>query len=209
MEELSTRDLAFLHPTSSMGSFGLHLQQFGYSLYQRNRLGISYGQRLGEGLAMGIQLNYYNLRIGEGYGNTSTYSGNIGLIGQISKQLSVAAMVMNPNRSKLAEFDDERLPTLLKLGVGYRYSQKVHTMVELIKDLDHEVDARFGIDYQVQEGFALRIGVATNPALFAFGLGYRKGGFSFDAGTQYDSRLGFSPQLSLQYSFSGKNGKDE
>ena len=149
---------------------------------------------------MGIQINYLSTKIGDGYGKTNALSGNIGLLANINNELSLSAMVINPNRAKLAEFTDERFPTLLKLGLKYDFSKKVTAFTEVAKDIDFDANVRIAIEYKALPMLYFRAGYATSPALSSFGFGLNLDKFKLDFASGFDSNLGFSPQVSLSYS---------
>lgn len=197
--KLSNKTAVFTYPTQQ-GAFGFSVNQFGFSAYNENRIGVSYGQSLGKNFALGVQLNYLNTSISEGYGNSSAISGNVGLWARINEELSLAGMIINPNKAKLAEFTDERYPTLIKLGVAYEFSPKVHLMSELVKDIDFDANVRMGIEYQAIDILYLRLGYGTTPALSSFGFGLYFNNFQLDLASSFDSNFGFSPQVSLSYS---------
>ncbi len=201
--ELSNKTAVIAFPVSS-GAFGLSVNQFGYSAFNENRIGISYGQQLGKNIAMGLQINYLNTSIAEGYGTTSALSGNIGMIAKLNEELSLAAMVINPNKAKLAEFTDERYPTLIKLGLGYEFSDKVNLMSEVAKDVDFDANVKLGIEYKAMKLIHFRVGYATDPALSSFGFGLHLDQFKIDFASGFDSNFGFSPQVSIHYSPSPK-----
>jgi len=199
LSELSTRSAVFAYPTSN-GAFGISINQFGYSAYNENKIGISYGQKLGENISMGIQVNYLNTRISEGYGNNSAVSGTIGFMADLNEDLTLAAVVVNPNRAKLATIEDERYPTLLKLGLGYNFSEKVNLLTEVVKDIDYDANVKVGIEYKAIDILHFRLGYATNPALSTFGFGLNLDQFRLDFASGFDSNLGFTPQVALSYS---------
>ena len=113
-------------------------------------------------------------------------------------------MVINPNRAKLAEFTDERLPTLLKLGLKYDFSKKVTVFTEVAKDIDFDANVLVAVEYKAIDLLYFRAGYATNPALSSFGFGLNLDQFKLDFASGFDSNLGFSPQVSLSYSPSFK-----
>ncbi|MBL4709683.1 MAG: hypothetical protein JKY48_14720 [Flavobacteriales bacterium] len=201
--ELSNKTAIIGYPISN-GAFGLSINQFGYSAYNENRVGLSYGQQLGKNISMGIQINYLNTRIGEAYGTSSAISGNIGLMAKLNDELSIAAMLINPNKAKLADYTDERYPTLIKLGLGYEFSDKVTLMSEVAKDIDFDANVKVGIEYKAMKLIHFRIGYATEPALSSFGFGINLDQFKLDFASGFDSTFGFSPQISLHYSPSQK-----
>lgn len=200
LNELAYKAAVFAYPTST-GAFGLSVGQFGYSQYSENKIGISYGQRLSKTFALGVQLNYLSTQIAEGgYGSNSALSGTIGLMANISDEFSLAAVVVNPNRAKRSSFQDERYPTLLKLGLAYNFSEKVKLLSEVVKDIDFDANAKVGIEYHAIESLYLRVGYASNPALSTFGFGLLFKDFQVDFASGFHSTLGFTPQISLSFS---------
>lgn len=198
LPEFSYRSFALALPLENSG-IGLSIGQFGYELYQENEIGISYSQAFGENLNMGIQLNYQNISLGENLGNKGVLGINYGLAAKINRKISMAAMIVNLNRPKLAVYQDERLPTILKLGLSYRYSEKVWFISEVEKDINSSPIARFGIEYFTNEMLYLRAGYASNPALSSFGFGLKFSNFQLDVASTFHNNLGFSPQISLSY----------
>jgi len=198
LKELATKSLVIAYPINN-ASFGLTFNQFGFSNYQENKVGIAYGQQLSENFSLGIQLNYFSTQISEGYGNKKALTGNIGLQAKITEELSLAAMAINPNNTKLADFEDERIPSILKLGLAYTFSEKVQVLTELAKDINFESNIKFGLEYQPIELLYLRVGYATTPSLSSFGFGLNLKHFTLDFASSFDSNLGFSPQVSLSY----------
>ena len=198
LDELATKSLVAAYPLNN-AAFGLSFKQFGFSNYQENKLGFSYGQQLGKKLAMGVQLNYRSVQLSENYGSKNAFTGTIGLQAKITEELSLAAVVINPNHTKLADYDDERIPTVFKLGLGYTFSKKVQVLSELVKDIDFNPDIKFGIEYQPIEILYIRIGYSTSPSLSSFGFGLEFRQFTLDIASSFDSNLGFSPQVSLHY----------
>jgi hypothetical protein len=204
VNDLAYKSAVFSYPVSQ-GSFGISVGQFGYNLYNENKVGISYGQRLSKTFSLGVQLNYLSTQIGEGYGSSSALSGTIGLMALVTDELTVGAVVVNPNQAKLTTFQDERYPTLIKLGVGYEFSNKVNLMTEVVKDIDFSPQAKVGIEYQAMDIVYFRIGYASDPSLSTFGFGLNYQDFTLDFASGFHSTLGFTPQISL--SFSPSNNK--
>lgn len=198
LNEMSYKSAVLAYPTQS-GSFGLSIGQFGYSQYQENKIGISYGQKLSKTFSMGIQLNYLNTAIAEGYGSKSGLSANIGFIADLTDDIRVAAMIINPNRAKISDFNDERLPTLIKLGFGYKFSEKVQFLSEVEKDIEFEANAKFGVEYLATEKFFVRIGYGTQPSVSSFGFGLKLKEFTIDASSNFHSTIGFTPQISISF----------
>lgn len=182
------------------GAIGLSYAGFGYDVYREGKLGLAYALNLSGKVSVGVQLNYHSLRINtDGYGNGSAITGEIGFRIQVSEKVALGVQLVNPSRTKRNDFDDERIPTLLRLGAGYAISKEVLATVEVEKDIDSDATFKAGVEYRPVDLFYLRLGASSAPQTFAFGLGFDFGNFGFDLASTYNSVLGFSPQASLLF----------
>lgn len=198
LKETSYRAGAFVLPVKT-GAFGLSVASFGYSAYSETKAGLSYGQRFGERFSVGVQLNYLNTKLNQDYGSRNSVTGAVGIISKLNDELSIGVHVYNPTRSKLAEYDNERIPTIMKLGLDYRFSEKIMVGVETEKDMDYDASVKVGIEYHVTEIFYLRGGISTNPTLSSFGFGLQMKNFKMDISSSFHQTLGMTPGISLIY----------
>ncbi len=182
------------------GALGVSYTNFGFSSYHEGNIGLAYGMRLSNTLSLGVQLNYHTFNIvAENYGKTGALTADLGFLLQVSERVSLAAHISNPTRTKLNDYNDERIPTVLRIGAGYQISDDLLVTGDVEKDIDADVTIRGGIEYKPAEILYLRIGASSNPGLLAFGLGLDFNTFKFDLSTTYHSYLGYSPQVSLTY----------
>lgn len=198
IKEMASKSAIIAIP-ASRGAFGLSINQFGYSLYNENRIGLSYGQNLSKTFALGIQLNYLNTSIAESYGSKSGLSGNVGLQARINEKLSLAALVKNPNRTKLAEYQDERYSSSISLGLAYEFSERVWLFSEIEKDLDFDENVKLALEYIPIQAFYFRLGYASKPTQTSFGFGLHLQDFVIDLSAGLYSDLGINPQVSIAY----------
>lgn len=203
MKELGDKGISIGMPVRN-GAFGINYRSFGYSAFSNSKAGLAYAMKLTEKFSLGVQLNYHAIRIGENYGKAQTFSIEGGFLYQMSEQLSVAGHIYNPTRAKLAEFNDERIPSLFRFGLGYKFSDKVRMNAEVRKASDAKANLRVGLEYWVIEPLAVRAGFGTDPARYSFGFGYCLKDFQLDVAAGYHLLLGFTPQLSLTYSVNKK-----
>lgn len=182
------------------GTIGVSYTNFGYSAYKESSIGLAYGMKLSEKFAVGVRLNYHSIRIdADGYGNKGALTADVGFRLQVSERVSLAAHLANPTRTKLNDFDDERIPTIIRFGAGYEISDDLLATAEVEKDIDMNPIFRAGIEYQPADILFLRVGASSNPGLFAFGFGLNFDAFKVDLSTTYHSVLGYSPQIALTY----------
>lgn len=182
------------------GTIALSYSNFGFSVYGESKLGLAYALKLSEKFSIGVQANYHNTTINtENYGSANTFTAEVGFRHQVSKKVSLAAHIFNPTRSQLNDYNDERLPTILRFGAQYNISDELLVTGEVEKDIDRNALLRAGLEYRPVDVLYIRLGASSQPSLFAFGLGIELGQFQFDLASTYHSILGYSPQVSLSF----------
>lgn len=204
LKEISVKGGAVVLPIKA-GSFGLCITNFGYSQYNENKFSLSFAKSFGEKFSAAIAMDYLTTKIAEGYGSKGVLAAEAGFIAKPIKGLSIGAHVFNPTRSKISEYDDERLPTIIRLGADYNFSDKVTLAVEAQKDIKYKAEFKAGIEYKAVKELYLRIGISTNPALSSFGFGLNLKNLKIDLSASYHQTLGISPQLGLSYTFAKTN----
>ena len=199
LKETAFKAGAFALPTK-LGSFGLSVTSFGYSLYNETKAGLSYGQKLGEKISVGVQLNYLNVKLNQDYGQKATFTAAVGLIAKLSNELSMGVHVYNPTRVKLTDYNNEKVPTIMKLGLDYKFSEKVFIAFETEKNIDHAGVVKVGVEYNAIDILYLRGGISTNPTMSSFGFGIKLKEFKLDVSSSFHQTLGLTPAISLIYS---------
>jgi hypothetical protein len=184
------------------GALGLSLAYFGFEAYNEQRLGLAYARSLSPNLQLGAQFLAFRTRIPE-YGSATNLSFELGLQARLSPVFRVAARVYNPIRQSVIEGED--LPSLLAIGLQYQPSPKVRLLLETEKDIAFPVRVRTGLEYQLLSALQLRLGLATEPLQYSFGLGLEAApGWRIDLATQQHPYLGLSPGVGIVYT-----GKEE
>ena len=206
LKELSLKAAAIALPVKG-GTFGLCISNFGYSQYSDNKYCLSFAKSLSEKFSIGVAMDYLTTKIAEGYGSTGVVAAEVGIIAKPLKGLTIGAHVFNPTRTKIASYNDERVPTILRLGANYSFSDKVIVAVETEKDLALQPVFKAGIEYKAVKEFYLRAGICTNPNLSSFGFGLNLKNLKIDISGSYHQVLGFYPQFGLMYIFNKKSLK--
>lgn len=178
-------------------TFGGH--HYGYSQFRSYKAGVGYSMMLAEKFSMGVQLNYQGLSLNQNYGSVNTMTADVGLLTDITTKWSVGFSVYNLGRTKLADYEDDRLTTEMRLGTNYKFSDKLMISVDADKDLDYKLRMRTGIEYEAVDGLFLRGGLVTNRLELSFGMGYEISLFRIDLGTSFDQVLGWSPHFALVF----------
>lgn len=200
LKEISVKGGVVALPIKA-GTFGLTISNFGYSLYNENKYSLSFAKTFGDKLSFGLAMDYLTTKIAEGYGSRGVLAGEFGIQAKPLKGLTIGAHVFNPTRAKIADYNDERLPTIIRFGGDYNFSDKVTVAVETEKDIFQKAIFKAGIEYKPVKELYLRVGVGTNPTLTSFGFGINLKNFKIDVSGNYHQTLGISPQLGLTYIF--------
>lgn len=181
-------------------AFGINFSSFGYSAFSSSRAGIAYSIKLSERFSLGTQLNFHSISIGDIYGKSHTVSGEGGFIYKVSNDLTLAGHLYNPTRSRLSDFEDERIPSIMRVGMRYAFSGNVYLLTEVHKSTDTKPLMVVGIEYQIIDLIVLRGGFSSSPARYGFGVGCRLSHFQAEIAASYHLLLGITPQVSLVYS---------
>lgn len=206
MKELSLKSAGMVAPVN-FGVFGLSFNQFGYKLYHENKVGLAYARSFGPALRLGLQLDYLSSRFAEGYEGGDHVTFEMGAQYDITKKLSVAALVFNPIGVKRSSLTNERIPMAMRFGLGFHFTESLLATAEIEKYSDAEADAHLGLEYDLHHKFFLRTGVSVNPGVFSFGAGYRLGPLQLDLAGSIHQLIGSRLQASLTYTLGKKAGE--
>jgi hypothetical protein len=201
MNQLGTSAGVFVLPALT-GTFGFDIAHTGIEDYGETRIGIGYGKKLAKKLSLGIQFNYHLLSFMSGYPNFYTFTGEVGLIAEPLNNLFIGAHVFNPTFATLNSQYEDPVPVIFEMGAGYKIAGKVMLTAEIEKERYEDMSPRFGIDYLLFKSMNLRAGVSLNPVEICFGASWTtKKRLSLDFAFYHHEILGYSPQISLSYSF--------
>ncbi|GAB3317500.1 hypothetical protein ACFQT0_24285 [Hymenobacter humi] len=178
------------------GVAAIEAQRFGGQLYNETRLGAGYGYRFGQ-ISLGGRVDLLQVSI-EGLGSRRVVLGTLG--GQIEvvpQRLSFGASLYNLSQTRLASYQDERVPTVLKAGLAYRPSAQVLLVVETEKDVERAANFKAGLEYRPVPVLVARLGLATLTEQASAGIGVLAGAFQIDYAAAFQQSLGFSQHLSV------------
>ncbi len=203
IEGFNTVALAAVLPIK-VGAFGLGVSRFGDGLFNQQQVNLSYGNRFGI-TDLGIRLSYYQYHF-EGFGSKGVPVISFGGITTITDQFLIGAYIENLNQAKISDFQDERIPTIMQVGISYRPLESVAINVDVQKDIDFKASVLVGLSYAVIDNLTIRSGFNTSPSRQFFGLDFIpnniKGILSYSLSHQ--QILGYSHQVSIQYDFKTK-----
>ncbi len=186
------------------GVVAFEAQRFGGQLYNETRVGAGYGYRLGQ-LSVGGRVEMLQVSI-EGLGSRRVALVSLG--GQaelVPGKLTLGVYGYNLGQARLASYQDERVPTVLKAGLAYRPTPQVLLAVETEKDVERPANFKAGVEYRPVGALAARFGIATATEQLSAGIGVRLKDFGLDYAAAFQSVLGFSQHLSVTKSWGKGN----
>lgn len=214
LENISTAFTYDLHPSISgadrtaavfalpvkIGVASVGAYRFGDALYNEHVLSAGFGSKFGLA-ALGVQVNYIQYSA-QGFGNKGVVSINFGGIAELTPHLSIGAYIINLNQPKIA--GEEKLPTKLVAGVGFKPIEKVIIAAEIEKDLEYDPTWKMGIEYSFHKKFCARTGYNLHPNTAFFGLGFKTKKLNLDYAIQHNVSLSLSHQASVSFLFAKK-----
>ena len=203
MEELSHYRIAVALPTRSV-NFGLGLNYFGNQNQNQTELGLAYGRSLGNRISIGAQFNYYNLHV-TGYGKAATVNVEAGMLFYINNQVTLGVHTYNPAGSKLNKGEDEVLPSIYTVGIGYVPSEKLLIAAELEKEETKDVSVNAGVDYIFHEKLSARMGFSSSTETYFLGIGTGLKLLQLHVLASVHPQLGITPALMITYNRKTKN----
>jgi hypothetical protein len=199
--DLALEAFGIVIPSKNLGVFGFSYTGFGNAIYNEKKAGMAYAKSYAEILSFAIQLDYLNTYIGNGYGSHNAFAAEAGFQAKILPELVLAAHIYNPSRTKLSSYDNETIPTILRVGLAYTFSDRVICSIETEKDVTQEANFKAGLEYHAAKQFYLRAGISTNPLSDAFGFGLDIKELRLDFSETIYQQFGNSPTISLSYKF--------
>ena len=185
------------------GKMGIGVTRFGDDLYNEHRLAVGYSHKISN-MSIGIQ----------GYGTRHNFALEMGGKAQLSETLTLGMHIFNINQAKVSDFEDERIPTMMRIGISYKPVERVTVNFETEKDTEYPASFKAGLEYQVvkqnENEIFIRTGITTAEFLAHFGVGYYKGNFGLDYAFTTLPQVGYSHHVGLVYRFGkARKGKDE
>ena len=200
LKDLAQSGFAAVLPIKK-GTFGLSYSNLGNKFYRESQTTLSYGMLLNPNISVGIGFDYLNTKIADIYGKANAFTGSVGFTAKILPQIVIATHIYNPFRAKITNYNNEKVPTILKFGAQYVFSKKVFLVAEAEKTSSQKVNIKGGIEYMPASIVYLRAGASSYPTQASFGVGVNYNGLKIDMSSMYHSVLGFSPQIGLSYAF--------
>ena len=114
--------------TDRNGVASLFISNYGLEEYREQKFGLSYATKIASKISLGAQWSWNVIRIDE-YGSTGFIGIDLGVLTEISEQLSVGFHIANPVPINVV--DNEDSARILNFGVNYKLSDKVNLLTDV------------------------------------------------------------------------------
>jgi hypothetical protein len=197
MPSMKTLSFAAVAPVLKEGTGGIKLFKSGDEIYNEQVLGLALGHKIGN-VSLGLNADYFQVNI-KNFETKSTLIISFGGKVQLSKTLFLGAHVYNMNLAKMAAYQDERVPTIMKGGLSYRPFDKLMVSAEVVKDIYAKPDIRAGLEYKIIENLPIRVGINTLTNAFFTGIGISMRDFTLDYSIATRQVFGTTHSITLNY----------
>jgi hypothetical protein len=179
------------------GVIGLGISHYGGDLFNQQNLGVGISNTLGIA-SFGIKLNYFQTNI-EGLGRNASPVLEFGGVAVLVPGLQFGAHIYNVTRAKLSKISQSYLPTVIKAGISYHFSEKLILMLEAEKDILLMAKFKTGLEYNLLDKVWGRAGIHTNPNNLFFGMGFKPHRYHIDYALSQNYLMGYTHHFSFNY----------
>lgn len=197
LQELNTFGALAVWPLPQQGVLGASFSRYGTGLYSVQAAGLGYSHKISY-ISLGVKFSYLQRSI-ERVGSHGSMVLEAGGKAELLPQLHFAAHAYNLSQSRFSSISEERIPTLLKVGLTYLPTDKLQFHIQTFKDIEYPARLSAGIAYKVIPALQVRSGIQTKPLNASFGLGLEIRRILFDYAFQHQPVLGVQHFLSIGY----------
>ena len=206
-------DRAFLLPELQLGAasvtapfsgiaVGATAATFGYEDFRATRFAVAAARSFGFGtyrrLHAGLALSAHRIALGGDYGSATGISLDAGLRTALTPRLDVGARATNLFVGKVGE---AALPRHVDVGLSFAATPRLRVVADAGHLVEAGLSGRGGVEIQVVDALALRLGGGTNPSQMTAGLGLALGRVGVDVAVTRSGELPWTPAVELRTSF--------
>ncbi len=194
MKELSNAFLASTIPTE-YGSFAFGVSTYGFQLYRENKFVLAYANRYANNFFYGLSFSLNHLSI-KNYGEDNAITFSFGTLYYLSPNLRIAFSTDNLNKATWGT-EKNQIPMVYRSGISYDVLNEVSLNIAVENEVGFNPSMQCGINYNINEYFALRSGFANEPAKYCAGFGINYSQFEIDYGIFTHQELGLTHQITV------------
>jgi hypothetical protein len=199
-KDLNEMYLAGNYQINKLGSLGFGITQFGPSFYQERQLIIGHGIEIAPYLKLGYSIEGYQVTQDTGTGKESDMAigVNLGLLSRIYDRWQIGFAIHNLTQPEIGT-EGEQIPQSLAAGVSYFFNEGISTNLNLRVENDRPISILAGQEYTINDYFALRAGLGTEPRHISGGMSIKYRYVDIIYGCKYVENLPLNHQVSVNF----------
>jgi hypothetical protein len=197
----STASMSFICKKSA---FGLHYSYSGFSLYNEQQIGLSYGQSFGKHWNFGLGASYISESKVEGLKGDKLLDISVSIICKISPSWKIYSLAEIPV-TLFSRFSQQHKMLsqryFFKVGVGYNVLENLAIGIDITKDLRYPLQGAAGISYLLANHFLIYASTEIYPFVHTVGVGYLSQRWNIEWYGSYQTPLGFTTSAGIGIKF--------
>jgi hypothetical protein len=183
------------YPVKPGTALGLAFSRFGDKIYNEQQVGLGLAHQLGP-VRLGLKATLWQVHL-EGLGSKRALAFSFGGQSEVVPHLVFAAHIFNFNQARLADFQQERLPTVMAAGLSYQPAASLLLTLQTEKDITMPAELQAGLEYVLLDKLALRAGVSPTRKALSGGAGWKARALQVDYALGGHTALGLRHQVSV------------
>lgn len=189
--------------TEKFGNFGIGASRFGADIFNQTRAQLGWAKRFGIA-SIGIQAQWYQIAAAD-FPSRNFLIVQFGGMAQLTPKIHFSGSIYNLNQAKGSEYQDEKIPTIVRAGLAFLPNPKVKLMTEVQKDLSQKAVFKAGLEYEFTEKVWARTGFVSQTNQVCGGIGVEWRNLVFDYAVSRHPNLGWTNSIGINYIFASKS----
>jgi hypothetical protein len=173
----------------------LSVSHFGFSKYGMFTISSGYARSFSKRVSFGLHVHYILHHSGE-YPKKHSFTFDLSLYGQISSKIGIGISAYNPANLKYGLTGQERIPMLYHIMLSYKINSKVLVAIAASKQFPGFFNITGTVCFR-DKFYGFMMDVSFKQVGTQFSFWWKR--IQFDFGGCFDYRLGFSPQVRINY----------
>ncbi|MDR2556197.1 MAG: hypothetical protein LBC49_00605 [Bacteroidales bacterium] len=178
-------------------AFGLHYSYSGFSLYNEQQIGFSYGQGFGEHWNFGLGASYISYNKVEGLKGDKLLDISLSVICKISSSWKIYSLAEIPVTIFSQQKKTLSQRYYFKVGVGYNVIENLAVGIDITKDLRYPLQGAAGLSYLLAEHFLIYASTEIYPFVHTIGVGYLSKRWNIEWYGSYQTPIGFTTSVGV------------
>lgn len=199
--DIQAQALFSIVPIKKKNAIGVALNNYGLKgTSSLLTLRAVYARAFGDFISTSLSTNYHQYQV-KGYGGDQALSLDLGFHFMINEMFAIGTLLRNVSFSSFDDTIDQHITKEVGVGVLYRLSKELLVTADVYYNTIRAIDPKVGFAYDIDRLFILRAGVTAKPMQYFAGAGITIGKLIFDISSSFHTRIGYSPQIALNYGF--------